>query len=418
MKISFCILINILLVVSLHSQNQWVIYTTYNSGLPSNMIGSIYIDSNNTKWITTTNGLAKLNGNTWTVYDTTNSGLPQNMCGSVAKDKLNNIWLTTANKGFVKYNGISWIIYNSFNTGMPLNNPGNIAFDGNNTKWIGGYGLFKYNDTNWVWYNDTNSGLPSNSVISVFVKNNIIWAGTETAGVARFDGNNWTVYNHFNSGLPWNWVTMINLDYYNNFWFTTYGGGVAKFKYEQNLWTVYNTENSGLHHNNTYSIYIDNNNVKWIGASGFAIFNDTTWQIISYPFIHDVFNFAKDRYGNMWICSSFGLYVYNPNGVVGIENNSTIISENMLLISNYPNPFNPSTIIKYNIPRYGGSTTGLITLKIYDILGKEITTLVNEKKSPGTYEVTFNGSNLASGIYLVVLKTDSKIKIHKIILQK
>lgn len=417
MKISFCILINILLVVSLHSQNQWVIYTTYNSGLPSNMIGSIYIDSNNTKWITTTNGLAKLNGNTWTVYDTTNSGIPQNHCYGIIKDKFGLFWMSVPSKGIVKYNEINWTLYNYNNTGVPINNGGPIAFDNSNTKWIGGYGLFKYNDTNWVWYNDTNSGLPSNNTFSVFVQNNIVWVGAN-AGVARFDGNNWTVYNTINSGLPWNWVYMIKSDNFSNFWFATFGGGVAKFKYEQNLWTVYNTENSGLHDNNTFSIYIDNNNVKWIGASGLAIFNDTTWQIFPYSFIGDVFNFAKDRYGNMWICTSRGLYVYNPNGVVGIENNSTIISENMLLISNYPNPFNPSTIIKYNIPRYGGSTTGLITLKIYDILGKEITTLINEKKSPGTYEVTFNGSNLASGIYLVVLKTDSKIKINKIVLQK
>ncbi len=418
MKNFFYIIIFLFSIHSLRSQNQWVIYTTYNSGLPSNMVGSILIDSNNVKWITTNDGFVKFAGNTWTVYDTTNSGMPQNACGAVSKDKINNIWLTTVNKGFVKYNGINWIVFDSSNTGVPINHAGDIAYDNSNTKWLGGYGIFKFNDTNWVWYNDSNSGLPSNFVLNVYVKDNIVWIGTELAGVARFDGTNWTVYNTSNSGLPWNWVTKIRVDNFNNFWFTTFGGGVAKFKYEQNLWAVYNTENSGLHDNNTFSIYIDNNNVKWIGAAGCAVFNDTTWQIFPYSFIGDVFNFAKDRYGNMWICAAGGLYVYNPNGVVGVENNSTIISENMLLISNYPNPFNPSTIIKYNIPRYGGSTTGLITLRIYDILGKEITTLVNEKKSPGTYEVTYNGSNLASGLYLVVLKTNSKTKIHKIVLQK
>jgi len=63
-------------------------------------------------------------------------------------------------------------------------------------------------------------------------------------------------------------------------------------------------------------------------------------------------------------------------------------------IRNYPNPFNPETKIKYSIPE-----TGLVTIKVYDMLGKEITTLVNERKSVGTHEVKFNGSELPSGIY-------------------
>ncbi len=81
--------------------------------------------------------------------------------------------------------------------------------------------------------------------------------------------------------------------------------------------------------------------------------------------------------------------------------------EKFYLSQNYPNPFNPNTIIRFTIPELR-----FTTLKIYDVLGKEITTLVNEEKPAGNYEVEFDGSNLASGIYIYRLVagkfTDSK----------
>ncbi len=61
---------------------------------------------------------------------------------------------------------------------------------------------------------------------------------------------------------------------------------------------------------------------------------------------------------------------------------------------NYPNPFNPSTNIKFSVPADGN-----VSLKIYDILGKEVNTLVDEFKQAGTFDVTFDGSNLSSGVY-------------------
>ncbi len=73
------------------------------------------------------------------------------------------------------------------------------------------------------------------------------------------------------------------------------------------------------------------------------------------------------------------------------------------LSQNYPNPFNPSTTIKYSIPTLGTSFMKFVTLKVYDILGNEITKLVNEEKPSGNYEVDFNASGLASGIYYYTL---------------
>ena len=83
------------------------------------------------------------------------------------------------------------------------------------------------------------------------------------------------------------------------------------------------------------------------------------------------------------------------------------------LAQNYPNPFNPSTVIKYSI-----SSAGLVTLKIYDILGRKVTELVNEVKNPGNYEVKFDGSKLASGIYFYTLHAGSFYQTKKMMLLK
>lgn len=101
------------------------------------------------------------------------------------------------------------------------------------------------------------------------------------------------------------------------------------------------------------------------------------------------------------------------------------------LSRNFPNPFNPSTKIKFTIPQahspllgglsplsQRGDQEGFITLKIYDILGKEVATLVNEQKPAGTYTVEFNASNLSSGIYFYQLKTGIYSETKKIIFMK
>jgi len=99
--------------------------------------------------------------------------------------------------------------------------------------------------------------------------------------------------------------------------------------------------------------------------------------------------------------------------VLGIENPPDILPEYFILSQNFPNPFNPITTIKYSVP-----TTSNISLVIYDILGREIKTLVNEEKLPGNYNVQFDGSDLSSGVYFYVMKADNFIDTKKLILLK
>ncbi len=83
------------------------------------------------------------------------------------------------------------------------------------------------------------------------------------------------------------------------------------------------------------------------------------------------------------------------------------------LFPNFPNPFNPSTKIRYAI-----SETAFTTIKLYSLIGQEISTLVNEEKSPGIYEVTFDASNLTTGTYLYKMQTGNFVKTKKMILLK
>jgi hypothetical protein len=89
------------------------------------------------------------------------------------------------------------------------------------------------------------------------------------------------------------------------------------------------------------------------------------------------------------------------------------ISETYTLMQNYPNPFNPTTTINYNIAK-----AGLVKLKIFNISGQEITTLVNEFQSPGSYSVNWTAKDIASGVYLYNLKIKDFSATKKLVLIK
>jgi len=100
------------------------------------------------------------------------------------------------------------------------------------------------------------------------------------------------------------------------------------------------------------------------------------------------------------------------NNLAKLNELPTIPTENKLY-DNYPNPFNPTTQIKYSIKE-----SGLVQIKVYDILGKEITTLVNERKDAGSYTIDFNANKLPSGVYIYQLTTPGFTQARKMILTK
>ncbi|MGD8306482.1 MAG: T9SS type A sorting domain-containing protein [Ignavibacteria bacterium] len=132
---------------------------------------------------------------------------------------------------------------------------------------------------------------------------------------------------------------------------------------------------------------------QWIDStSSWDVFDSAyTWLSKSIPVVFQVIETHTDpatgiRYGQF-------LY-YSPNPVPADPEDEDIIPGKFELSQNYPNPFNPSTIIKYQIPE-----ASFVSVNVYDLLGNEIATLVNEDKTAGSYEVKFDGSSLSSGIY-------------------
>ena len=100
-------------------------------------------------------------------------------------------------------------------------------------------------------------------------------------------------------------------------------------------------------------------------------------------------------------------------GTTGIRTDKNVIPASYKLEQNFPNPFNPSTTIKYSVHK-----EGLVKITLYDVLGREVTSLVNEVKPVGNYEVNFNASNLTSGVYFYRMQAGSFIQVKKMILMK
>jgi hypothetical protein len=125
--------------------------------------------------------------------------------------------------------------------------------------------------------------------------------------------------------------------------------------------------------------------------------NDNSWQAMFY--------WTHTWIGNKWV----------PSGVV--EQTSAEIPQHYELSQNYPNPFNPSTKIEYSLQK-----PGMVTLKVYDLLGREVTTLVNTYQVAGSYSIQFNSNqnavSVASGIYFYRIESGSFVASKKMILLK
>lgn len=126
-----------------------------------------------------------------------------------------------------------------------------------------------------------------------------------------------------------------------------------------------------------------------------------------------------DNLGNVYVTGSsagsgtsvdFATIKYSQTPT-GIDQTVYNLPENYSLLQNYPNPFNPSTNIQYEV-----SNKQFVTLKVYDVLGKKVATLVNEEKPAGSYQVNWNASNLSSGIYFYKLQAGSFVETKKMIL--
>jgi hypothetical protein len=162
-----------------------------------------------------------------------------------------------------------------------------------------------------------------------------------------------------------------------------------------------------------YSIYVSRNDspyTAWLTdvTDTSAIFYGANGS--QYKFI----SLAKDNAGNVEKTKLSHDAVTQI--ITGIDDDKDEIPAEYALKQNYPNPFNPTTIIRYDLPE-----ESFVTLRVYNVLGQEVATLVNEKQTAGKYNIEFstnnrNGVRMASGVYFYRLQTEQYVNTKKLIL--
>ncbi len=318
--------------------------------------GSLFAGSGKVFWSTN-------NGDLWSVYPNDTTIVPGNPTIFSVLLNQNQIWVGTSKGVYYEQGNGSWTPVNSgFPFGENINvysliNNGNDVFAGSDR------GVFKLIDTTWVEKsNDFAYTLGSAD-------------GYLFAGGGLFSGN---VYMSTDNGDNWNLslnvgAAMDILSIGSNIFIASYGDGVWRSTNYGNNWSQINDG-----------------------------FNTSAYK---------TFSLTKNNQDIFVGTETVGVWKRPLSQIVTAVENETITPTEFTLEQNYPNPFNPSTSIQYQI-----SSISQVTLIVYDVLGNEIVTLVNEEKLAGSYEVTFDASGLASGIYLYKLTAGSFIQTRKMIL--
>ncbi len=286
--------------------------------------------------------------------------------------------------------------------------------------------LFLCTDTSGIYYSmnkgnnwlSINNGLPDLKVRCLAYKDSTLFAGTESSGVF-YSKNNMYDWNSLNEGLPSN--TMVNLILvHNSIVYVGTNTGLYRYSPGGECWIKIQLELSG---GIIKKMAADNQQLYMVverGLDGEMLFIVDTgtfaWNRVALPYDVSVINDLSVIDSELYLCCPIGLMKIPTNQITFtlIENESEnkLISQ-YTLNQNYPNPFNPSTTISFSLPN-----KEFVTLKIYDALGKEITTLVNEELNAGSYKNDWNAGNLTSGVYFYRLQAGKFSQTRKLMLVK
>jgi len=447
--ISFCLLL--FLIASPTKAQQWEFV-----GLDSMIINQIYIMNNNI-WASTAHRVGNLDksglykstdgGNNWISLDDS-LGNGNVSLFSVDKYNTNIIWII---KGYSSY-GSSGILYKSIDGGGNWEYAQNITqnviqwfgvspFNKNEMYFIdqsyapGGIlnSLFKSTNNGNTWEVIGNFPSSSHGSALIFGFDLIDSMKLYVTVDTQFEQY---LYKSTNKGDSWIYIseppaiereiltdpTISNRLFIFPGYHLTEDGGYT--------WTV---ADSGLPDVNSYlSFYYDprNNTIFYnLRKDGLYLSNNNPihWQLVEgsdslplnlggqgfqYYDIGMLRNVFIDTLENkIYVGTAKG--IYKKNLVTEVEEIASGQPSDFILNQNFPNPFNPATQINYTI-----KSAGLVTLKVYDMLGTEVTTLVNESKDPGRYSIEFNASSLSSGVYIYKLSINEFASSRKFILLK
>jgi|GEM_PF-1388513 len=296
------------------------------------------------------------------LYSSTDDGISWNNLGVDYWANLHYVWYWASDKSGKIFGATGVGIYVSSDDGDTWSGPvcpssssarGAITIDTTGTIYAGWDTLFVSSDDGMTWKSLWGNKIWIYSILSL--SNGCILLGTADGIYRSTDyGSTWanTSPNVQNS-IHFYTVTSLKMDSLGQIFAATYGGGVYESKDSGITWQEFN---SGLPTLDIQSIGISTKGKTYAATQ------------------------------------SAGVFV--TENTTAVTQTTNAIPSRYRLYQNYPNPFNPTTVISYQL-----SAVSFVTIKVYDVLGREVETLVNEKKAPGNYQASFNGSRLASGIY-------------------
>jgi photosystem II stability/assembly factor-like uncharacterized protein len=406
---SFLIIYVIFTFIQVSSNAQW---QQANNGLTDIFVTSLAVSGSNLLAGTNIGIYVSTDfGNSWTAA---NSG-SNNISVSSFVVAGNNLFAVSVYKGvYISTDtGVSWTAINEGIT-EPSSVISIFASGGNlfaGTTNAFGIFLSTNNGTSWK---AVNNGLgESGDVYSFAISGVNLFVGTARGGIflTTDNGTNWT-----NKGLNNTWIN--SLAFIDTILFAGTGEGVYRSGNNGNNWIALNNGMTNaivvsLAASNPYLFAATNNGNIFLSKN-----NGNNWTAVDSGLVNTTIR-------SLVIFNGYLFVVTNGSGVwkrlltdmiVSVKEPKTILPSNFSLEQNYPNPFNPTTSIEFRIASASGG--GLVTLKVYDILGREVATLVNEEKPARNYEVKFDGSGLSSGIYFYKLNTENFISVKKMILMK
>ena len=405
----------------------WINYNTSNSGLVSNYVKTICIDGNGIKWFGTDKGLCRFDGTSWSTIQ-----FDASKKQTLADDQVNDIvfevtrygpeiWLATGNG--VSVMDVTFDVvtiatpYRTDNTDLVSNRVFAAAVDSNHVKWFGtDTGVSSFTGSEWGTYT-TEKHLSHNFINAIEAgPEGYKFIATHGRGVSRLQTEgaldvvtSASPYDAEWSGLLSDTVLAVFIDGNGYQWF---GGpqGAAEHRCieTKECWEIYTTEN-GLINNYVQAIAEDKLGRKWFGTpTGVSCFDGTNWKSFTINdglISNNVHEIALDHDGTLWLATDNGISHARGELVAVAESQShQPVTRHFQLFPNYPNPFNPSTQIQYELHQ-----PAQVRLTIYNMQGQTVRILVNQYQAAGRWAAYWDGHTenhqpANSGVYVASLQ--------------
>lgn len=381
------------------------------------------------------------NGTQWTIYNEDNAVV-------MVENSKYNVYIGSSS--FVHHTSSDNISFDLTHFDNPLVNrdPDALVFALHNWNPFGTgtishdktLGVF-YSTNSWGVFNQDASAMPEGIYFNIAVAPKSDSAFLHTTSASNISFNYTTIDNPLLNGNP-NAKILVQQRF-----ISSYNNVNVGLWYNGSKWTIFNEDNSTMAEGKGFNVWLLNNDKSFVhnvdsASMAYAIYysildnpltnnnpdaNILVTQLLNSGayfdhvlgvwyydamqkwilYTEDGLAFTQGLKYNIYVASSLG----TPTSVEE-ETNPTVVN-NFELQQNYPNPFNPTTQIRFSL-----AEQSQVTLKVYNILGKEIATLVNDVKGAGTHEISFDGSGLSSGVYFYTLQTGKFTQTHKMILMK